>query len=164
LTIARNRRPLPERVLSGILIALLAIIALVTVWVLLIRPHNSALVTEAPVSDAAPSEILIFAGIGRLRARLAPSARGKPVDDGSTAVIAVGFPYDSSDRPFLEELSFNVDKFRSVTIDYFASIPADSPLLNDEPALKDALLSRYNALLRLGKIETLYFSEFIIID
>jgi flagellar basal body-associated protein FliL len=113
-----------------------------------------------------PLEPRIFTGIGRLRAPLAPPARRNSTtgDNEAAVVIALGFPYNDSDRAFLEELSLNVTKFRTATIDCFSAIPADSPILSDEVSLKKELLTRYNKLLRLGKIETLYFSEYIIID
>jgi flagellar basal body-associated protein FliL len=107
--------------------------------------------------------------MGRVRVRLAPPARqggatGASSGGEATVVIAINFPYDDADRVFLEELSLNVGKFRSATLDYFGALPSDSPLLSDETSLKKALLNRYNRMLRLGKIETLYFSEYVIID
>jgi flagellar basal body-associated protein FliL len=156
-----------ERFLLLILITLLAVIVLGTFWALVVKPaglpQNDGTVFE---TRQKPLEPRIFTGIGRLRASLAPPARrNRTTGDGeATVVIAVGFPYNDSDRAFLEELSFNVTKFRTATIDYFNAIPADSPLLYDEASLKKDMLTHYNKLLRLGKIETLYFSEYIIID
>jgi flagellar basal body-associated protein FliL len=158
-----------ERFLLFILITMLALIALGTLWALM-RP--SAPVAASQNGDPAasapqnPIDMRIFTGIGRLRARLAPSARKGAATYGGEAalVIAIGFPYNNSDRAFLEELSLNVGKLRAATIDYFSTIPADSPLLSDEEFLKRELLARYNRLLRLGNIETLYFSEYVIID
>jgi flagellar basal body-associated protein FliL len=170
LTTTRNRRSLPERILPGILITLFAAIALITVWVFAAGRYENTAVNTRQTSGGSSSSVeaglSVFTGIGRLRAMLAPSARQKSGSSGGGAavVITIEFPYDDSDKPFFEELSLNVGRFRSVTLDYFASIPVDSPLLTGEPALKQALLSRYNALLYLGKINELYFSEFMLID
>jgi flagellar basal body-associated protein FliL len=158
-----------ERFLLFILITMLAVIALGTLWTL-IRPAAPVAVSQNgdPAASAPQNQIdmRIFTGIGRIRARLAPPARNGTAANGGEAalVIAIGFPYNNSDRAFLEELSLNVGKFRAATIDYFNTIPADSPLLSDETSLKKELLTRYNRLLRLGNIETLYFSEYVIID
>jgi hypothetical protein len=159
---------LPERVLTGILATLIIAITLGTIWALAIRPQNIPAEKQTAEHETSTP---IFTGIGRLRARLAPSGRqsGASADSGTATseaavIIAIEFPYNAADRSFLEELSLNVDKFRSATLNYFASIPENSPLLTGEPALKQELLSRYNALLYLGKIKELYFSEFMIID
>jgi flagellar basal body-associated protein FliL len=163
---------------------LLVVIALGTVWAVFAKTResysgegNGALLTPAAADNggglldggtATETKAPVFTAIGRLRARLAPPARqdkSLATDaEGAAVIIAVEFPYDNSDRPFVEELSLNVGKFRAATIDYFASIPADGSLLKREQALKQELLSRYNALLYLGKIKELYFSEFMIID
>jgi flagellar basal body-associated protein FliL len=148
---------------------LFAVIALLTVWVFAARRYENAAVDTLQTNDGGSSNVTaglsVFTGIGRLRAMLAPPAQQKngSSDGGVAVVITIEFPYDDSDKPFFEELSLNVARFRAVTLDYFASIPADSPLLTGEPALKRALLSRYNALLYLGKIKELYFSDFMII-
>jgi flagellar basal body-associated protein FliL len=166
----RKKTPLAERLLYGVLAAQLCAIVFITVWALMTKPvrdtvqHETQTETFAEVS-VSQTQNSVFTGIGRLRAGLAASAgQGHAADGPATAVITIAFPYNSADRPFLEELSFNTRKFRSITTDYFASISQDSPLLTDEAALKHELLSRYNSLLYLGKIETLYFTEFIIVD
>jgi flagellar basal body-associated protein FliL len=159
---------LPERVLTGILAILIIAITLGTIWALAIRPQNIPADKQTAERE---SSTPVFTGIGRLRARLAPPVRQSNTSadndadaSGAAVIIAIEFPYNAADRSFLEELSLNVDKFRSVTLNYFASIPADSSLLAGETALKQVLLSRYNDLLYLGKIKELYFSEFMIID
>jgi flagellar basal body-associated protein FliL len=153
-----------ERFLRLILIALLAVIALGTLWALM-RPAAPVAVSQnGDPAALEPQNPHIFTGIGRLRARLAPPAQKGAASDEAALVIAISFPYNNSDRAFLEELSLNLGKLRAATTDYFNTIPADSPLLSDEESLKKELLARYNRLLRLGKIETLYFSEYVIID
>jgi flagellar basal body-associated protein FliL len=151
--------------LYGVIAAQLVAIALVTARALMVKPaavHRETQPDTARVSHVLPQNS-VFTGIGRLRARLAAPAQ-QSADDGAAAVITIAFPYDGSDRAFLEELSLCARRFRSITTEYFNSIQSDSPLLSDEAALKRELLSRYNSLLYLGKIETLYFTEFIIID
>jgi hypothetical protein len=165
----KRRRPAPERLLRGVLSALLAVIALGTVWAVFVRPASrvepdgsgfeAGGVPQA--SGAAGTARRIFTGMGRLRVRLAAQ---DGAESGGTALVTVVFPYDDSDRAFVEELAHNIGKFRALTTEYFELIPADSPLLADEQTLKDDILSRYNSLLHLGRIDTLYFSEFLIIN
>jgi flagellar basal body-associated protein FliL len=149
---------------------LLAVIALFTGLVFAARLYENFAVNTWKINDnnsaVVDAGLPVFTGIGRLRAALAPPARqNNDLSEGGVAVvITIEFPYDDSDKTFFEELSFNAGRFRSVTLDYFSSIPAGDPLLVSEQALKEALLSRYNALLYLGKIKELYFSEFMIID
>jgi flagellar basal body-associated protein FliL len=165
----QKRRPVLERILLDILITLLAVIVLGTVWALIAKP-GTALVPmfKAKLPDDADPvsqpEQRVFTGIGRLRVPLAASAGKNTAHGNAAAVITIVFPYDATGKDFLEELSMNVGKFRAIAADYLKSLPADSPLLKDEQTLKHDLLSRYNKLLHLGKIEALYFPEFIIIN
>jgi flagellar basal body-associated protein FliL len=152
-----------ERLLLFILTALLAVMVLGTLWALTARPkappQNGGLAPETAQNPLKPH---IFTEMGRVRARLGQPERKSGGE--ATVVISISFPYSDSDRAFLDELSLNVGKFRTATVDYFGAIPADSPLLTDEKSLKKDLLTRYNNMLRLGKVETLYFSEYVIID
>ena len=102
-------------------------------------------------------EVNVFSGIGRLRIPLA----GEP---SATLIVAVSFPYPADDRAFTEELASRIGDFRSIAIEYFADLsPEKAAALNEETA-KAEILGRYNALLRLGKIETLYFGDLMVVD
>jgi flagellar basal body-associated protein FliL len=97
----------------------------------------------------------VFSGLGRLRI---------PLSNSSTMVLSIAFPYPAGDVTFTEELAVKIDVFRSIAIDYLSSL---SPLALenfDEEAAKKELLRRYNATLRLGRLEDLYFSDLMIID
>ena len=99
----------------------------------------------------------IFSGIGRLRIPLA----GEPA---AAVILSVSFPYSADDRPFAEELASRIGDFRSIAAEYFASLPRERAVKLDEEAAKAVILGRYNAILRLGKIETLYFGDLMIVD
>jgi len=116
----------------------------------------------------------IFSGIGTMRiqnagSQAAPS--GKAVSSGTALpsetvviIISISFPYKADDRPFTEELASNIGEFRSIAVNYFANLPRDKlSKLNEEQAKAD-ILKQYNALLRLGRIETLFFSDLMIVD
>ena len=103
------------------------------------------------------AEAHIFSGIGRLRIPLA----GEPA---ATVIVDISFPYPADDRPFAEELASRIGDFRSIATEYFAALPPEKAAALNEEAAKTEILGRYNALLRLGKIETLYFGDLIVVD
>jgi flagellar basal body-associated protein FliL len=106
--------------------------------------------------EAAPArDVHVFSGIGRLRI---------PLDGDATIIIAISFPYPADDRAFAEELASRIGDFRSIATEYFAALrPANAAALNADVA-KAEILGRYTALLRLGKIETLYFGDLMVVD
>jgi flagellar basal body-associated protein FliL len=107
---------------------------------------------QASASDA----LNVFSGIGRLRIPL----EGEPP---ATLMLSISFPYPADDRPFAEELAFRIGDFRSIAILYFGSLPPEKTVRLDETAAKTEILERYNKLLRLGKIETLYFGDLMVL-
>jgi flagellar basal body-associated protein FliL len=122
-----------------------------------------------PASAAGASSIKTFSGIGRLRAPLKPDSPAKQGQQSgetipATVVIEPYFSYNSADRAFSEELAAHIRDFRTATLDYYISLPASSPILNNDEAMKTELLNRYNSVLHLGKITALYFTNFMIID
>jgi flagellar basal body-associated protein FliL len=99
----------------------------------------------------------VFSGIGRLRIPLA----GEPA---AAIILSVSFPYPADDRAFAEELASRIGDFRSIAAEYFASLPRAKTINLDEEAAKTGILKRYNAMLRLGRIETLYFGDLMIVE
>ena len=114
----------------------------------------------------------VFSGIGRLRLSTAePDAGqrsrgpGPAADQGSaTVILTITFPYSSEDRAFAEELAARVRDFRNITENYFKSISARDLHARSEDRIKAELLERFNNVLRLGKIQLLYFNDFLILD
>ena len=121
----------------------------------LFRTGNSASGGTARDSSAANGGVNIFAGIGRLRIPLAGS---------STLILSIAFPYPADDRAFTEELAAKIGDFRTMASDYFSSLPVEKLVNLDEEAAKTEILRRYNASLRLGKIQALYFNDLMIIE
>jgi len=109
----------------------------------------------AAVQGSAEETTAVFTGIGRLRI---------PVESTNTIIVlTISFPYPANDRPFAEELASRLGEFRSIAIGYFSSLPAEKVSRPDEEAAKAEILKRYNALLRLGKIQTLWFTDFTVL-
>jgi flagellar basal body-associated protein FliL len=141
------------RILIGVVVALTALILGGTVYALLARPAP-----PVPSARLVPGgEERIFNGIGRIRTS---TAGPRP----AAVILSVAFPYNPEDRPFSEELTARLGGLRRITADYFTAYSAEEIRGQDESALKAELLSRYNALLRLGSIDVLYFDDYMIID
>ncbi|MDR2942071.1 MAG: flagellar basal body protein FliL [Treponema sp.] len=106
-------------------------------------------------TPASGEDIRVFSGLGQLRIPLANS---------STLILSIAFPYPAHDTAFTEELAAKIGDFRSLAAGYFSALPPDKIANLDESAAKQEILSRYNAALRLGRINALYFSDMMIID
>ena len=107
--------------------------------------------------SAPAGPVNVFNGIGRLRIPLAGEST-------ATIILSISFPYPVDDRPFAEEIASRIGDFRSIASLYFASLSPDKITNLDEAAAKAEILDRYNALLRLGRIETLYFGDLMVVD
>ena len=107
--------------------------------------------TNFPMSE----NIGIFSGIGRLRI---------PLADSSILIISITFPYHLDDRAFGEELTTRTGDFRTIATEYFSSLSIESLANLSEEAARAEILRLYNASLRLGRIETLFFNDLMIIE
>jgi flagellar basal body-associated protein FliL len=118
-----------------------------------------------PAISAAQGEQSIFTGIGRLRLSTADESGANLTEAlPVTVVISVTFPYKPDDRAFSEELAARIRDFRTLTESYFLSIKSEELKNMNEEQIKADLLERYNSVLRLGKIDTLYFGDFMLLD
>jgi flagellar basal body-associated protein FliL len=147
-----------------ILALLLALVILGgTLYALVFRPKPAVAdpaVSPTPVSSPASvavAEANIFTGLGRLRC---PTAGANP----GMVILQAVFPYYPGDRPFSEELVSRIRELRNLSSAYFADLTVEELGNKSEADIKVELLSRYNAILRLGQIEALYFNEYMLID
>jgi len=97
-----------------------------------------------------------FTGIGTIRVSTTDAQPG-------IVIIFVSFIYYPDDGAFSEELALRVKDFRQIIINYFSSFSVSGLRELNEDDIKSELLLRFNSILRLGQIETLYFGDFIII-
>ena len=144
------------RILAVTALALFLLILGGTFYALFIRGKTVSGAVPSPV-PAETGEDRIFTGIGRIRS---VTAGPQP----ATVILSPVFPYSPGDRPFSEELAARLGEFRRITADYFTSYTAGELRDRDEETLKEELRSRYNAVLRLGRIESLYFDDYMIIE
>ncbi|MDR1095239.1 MAG: hypothetical protein LBL31_02485 [Spirochaetaceae bacterium] len=149
-----------EKALIAVIVFLLFVIGVTTAWVLVSRDGRGAAAAKSGAVESGGVAEQSFTGIRRQRTVL----KGERGEAGPTVIVWVVFPYNAADRAFTEELARNIGFFRETVNGYFAAMKASDPSLRDEAAMKAELLARFNARLRLGKIEELFFSEFLIID
>jgi flagellar FliL protein len=97
-----------------------------------------------------------FTGIGRIRISTADPQPGM-------VILFVSFIYYPDDKVFSEELVLKINDFRDIISDYIGSFTLEDLQTQEEENIKHELLRRFNAVLLLGQIETLYFSDFMII-
>jgi flagellar basal body-associated protein FliL len=144
------------RVFLILALALVLVIATGTVYALVLRPKSAPQPVANPAPPVSP-DAAVFTGLGRLRC---PTAGPKP----GLVILQATFPYFPGDRPFSEELVSRLRDFRSLTAAYFAALKAEDLYRKGEDEIKAELLASYNALLRLGQIQTLYFNEYMVIE
>lgn len=97
-----------------------------------------------------------FTAIGKIRVSTANPQPGM-------VVLFVSFIYYPDDKAFSEELVLRINDFRDVIRAYIGSFSITELQKMDEEMIKTELLRRFNVILRLGQIETLYFNDFMIV-
>jgi flagellar basal body-associated protein FliL len=109
---------------------------------------------EAPESSGGET---VFSGLGQIRAVTSgPSP--------ATVILSIAFPFPPEDRDFSAELSSHTDDFRDSAAAYFSSLSAARLRETPEETIKTELLSRFNSFLLLGRIERVYFSDYMILE
>jgi flagellar basal body-associated protein FliL len=177
-----------SRILTGIVFMLVLCLAGGTIYALLFNRDNAEPRAPAgtppeglPAEDAAPDTASskaaplgaapqktadggqesawneTFTGIGRLRAATA-------APESAAVILTITFPYNARDKAFAEELNLRIPNFRAVTLEYFRSFSREELRRMNENAIKTEMLRRFNAVLRLGRIETLYFKDYMIVE
>jgi flagellar basal body-associated protein FliL len=173
MNIQENRPPYAEflvvlyHTLLVIVMVLVLFLGGVTIYALVFResgarpwytiPGTPALPHTKPETYSEQTEDSMFTGIGRLRT---VTADDPPV----TVVISLAFPYSPEDWAFAEELASKVPDFRDAAKGYFSAHTAKELRQENEGFIKTEILRRYNDMLQLGKIKTLYFNDFMLID
>ncbi|MDR2149977.1 MAG: flagellar basal body protein FliL [Spirochaetaceae bacterium] len=154
-----------SRALLIVLALLILVLAAGTLYALVFRAPDAPPLysfTQEQTQETAlipelQSPTPIFTGIGTIRTTTADK-------EPATVILSISFPYKPQDITFTEELNLTIARFRTVTQEYISSFTAEKLRIQAEETVKSDLLDRYNALLRLGKIDLLYFEDFMIIE
>ncbi|WP_304224356.1 flagellar basal body-associated FliL family protein [Gracilinema caldarium] len=145
------------QILRITLILLIAIILIGSLYGLIkLSAHKQASMEEQVVSKETGQEAY-FSGLGRIRTQ---TADPKP----ATVVVSIVFPYDKNDVAFTEELSTHIGQLRQTVVSYFSSLSLKTLKNLGEDDIKKTLLDRFNKLLRLGSIKTLFFNDYLIFE
>jgi flagellar basal body-associated protein FliL len=142
-----------SRILTLVLLGLVAALAAGSLYGLLVRERERR---TAAGEEPPPAGEDIFT-IRRIRVNAGEA-------EALMVILSISFPYFPQDKPFSEELASRAGELRSVSADYIASLSEEELRFRDEGEIKRELLRRYNRILRLGRIETLYFSDFMVMD
>jgi len=120
--------------------------------------QNGARGNQTNDSQAAgQGQPLTFTGIGRLRIATADPQPGM-------VILFVSFLYHPGDKAFAEELALRVGDLREIVREYIGSFTVAELQRHDEEIIRAELLRRFNATLRLGRIGTLFFSDFMMME
>jgi flagellar basal body-associated protein FliL len=79
-------------------------------------------------------------------------------------VATIAFPFDSSDRPFAEELGRKAPVLKAAAVSVLSSKKAAELTPAFEGTLKAALRDAFNARLSLGKVTEIWLSDFTVIQ
>jgi len=99
----------------------------------------------------------VFGDVGLLRAATADK-------NAVTIVVSPFIPYDAGDLAFQEELVQKTRSIRAFVLEWFHSRTISAIGKLGENGVKSALLDGINKLLVLGKLETIYFSEYMVLE
>ena len=127
-----------------------------TIFATLFRTNPTIPEEERQIISERTAEGQIFKGIGTIRVPTMDSHPGM-------VIISVSFVYHPEDKTFSEELVLRIGDFRDIVGGYIGSLSIAELQQSSEESIKVELLRRFNAILRLGKIETLYFGDFMIV-
>lgn len=112
---------------------------------------------EAARNAGESAKTALFSDIGPLRAATADG-------DGTVIVLEPHFPYPADDIAFREELVKKTRTARAWILDWFASRSVRELKSLGEEGVKKAIIDGVNGLLVLGSLDTVWFSEFMVLD
>ena len=164
----KNNNTRMERILCYIIAGLISIIILVTIVASIAKlftKNKTQLISDPPPTDIESlntkngEEMAAFTGISTIRATTLSSPSST-----SILIITPWFSYPADDTEFYEELSRKRTLITSIITYYFSSKTKDEIIALPEETIKSALLTEINGNLSLGKLNQLYFTDFIFFE
>jgi flagellar FliL protein len=117
----------------------------------------------ANLSTPDNTKLAAYTGLGRLRTVTKPDARRKD-DIGTPVVITPWFTYADGDTVFYEEMARKSAMMQSIITQYFTQYTESELRRAGEEKIKADLLEQLNARFSLGKIRSVYFSDYIFLE
>lgn len=108
-------------------------------------------------------KLAAFTGLGRIRTVTKPDTKKKD-DTGTPVVITPWFSYADGDTEFYEELSRKSTAMKALISQYFSQYTENELRSMSEDKIKTDLLQELNARFSLGKINAIYFSDYIFLE
>ena len=119
--------------------------------------RKKELTIEQASAKQEKNDLSVFSSIGRLRLL---TSDNKDI----TIILKPYFFYPTSDKDFYEELVTKNQKMRFLISEYFENKSFDFIKTTKEMEIKKELLEILNESLVMGKIQDLYFDEYIFLD
>lgn len=99
----------------------------------------------------------IYSALGTLRCTTADNPT-------ISVVIKPYFPYPDEDRAFFEELSSKNKKLQQIIVQYIKQNTIAQLKEKSEKTVKNEILEQFNNALIMGKIDVIYFDEYIFLE
>jgi flagellar FliL protein len=109
------------------------------------------------------SPIAAYTGLGTIRCITAPDPEN-PEDAGTAVVITPWLSYPEDDTVFFEELARKRLIITSLFTNYFNAYTKVELLSRTEDKIKQDIMEQINEQMSLGKIEGIYFTDYIFLE
>lgn len=152
-----------EKILLLVIIIILSLILLGTVFVFISGNADPAKnlrkqeTTSDVLKELESSNTAYYTQIGTLRCKTKDT---NPI----ALVVNISFEYPTNDIPFYEEIFRKNKKITLLIIDYFENFKKEELLEKGELKIKADLTEIINSELVLGKIKTVYLTEYIFLE
>ncbi|PIE97412.1 MAG: hypothetical protein CR988_08020 [Treponema sp.] len=138
-----------------LLILLFLVIIGLSIYAIVWKKSKPEVKTE--MINNLPKDTYLFGDIGVLRAKTSDE---KPV----SIVIAPYFEYPANDVAFEEELVKKKVDIRTEMLAWFSVRTLEEIKAMSEAKIKQGLLEAVNSLLVMGKVEEIYFEDYVILE
>ncbi|MBR1912505.1 MAG: hypothetical protein IJ828_09150 [Treponema sp.] len=168
--VKHHKRVTTEYVLTVMLICLMVCIAAGTVYAFVVK--KSGIGHQYRKSDPTPKQVIdssikansrvsAFNELGQIR-----TITKSPDDEhtGTLLVVTPWFSYDASNTILQEELSQKSQQEKAIIINYFGQNTKSELLAKGEDSVKDEIKALLNEQLILGKIQNIFFKEYIFFE
>ena len=163
-----------DTILLCIIATLLLIILTGTITGLILKRQNN----RSQISDPEPTareienlnkklddKIAAYTGLGTIRCITAPVAEGEEITDAGTAVVITPWlAYPEGDTIFYEEMARKRILITGIFTNYFSLRTKNTLLSTPEEKLKQEILDEINNQMSLGKISSIYFTDYIFLE
>lgn len=168
--VTHRHKPDFDTILTIVLISVIVFIAAGTVYAFAAK--RAGIGHQYRKSDPTPKQVInssiksnsrvsAFTDLGQIRTVT------KSPDDahtGTLIIVSPWFSYNSDDAVLLEELSQKAQQEKAVIINYFGQNTKDELLTKGEDAVKEEIRQKLNEQLILGKIQKVFFDQYMFFE